>query len=274
MFPESVLFEKEADVRQVAVFEHGEDWSWRRRDADHFNLWLALEGAGELSVAGRVWPFAAGSLFLLPPGDIAAGRGGAGQRVTNFTMHICAVGGVARWLGELGAEGRPVALRQLPWTTGLVRHLSEAFYFDRERSQGVVLAGLQLLLRELEIGRSGGWKSRADTDLTGIVERIRRNPASAYSVGELAASMGLSNSQFTRRFKTITGVSPNRFIVEERLARAEAYLRETRLSVQAISARLGYRDVYFFSRQFRRFRGVTPTQARARREDVDAPPSE
>ncbi len=264
MASEFEFAESDFDVRLVAVFEHGEDWSWRRRDADHFNLWLALEGAGELRHAGCGWPFSAGSLFLLPPDLRTDGRAGVGQRVTNFTVHVRATGAGARWLEALSARGRPAAPRQLTWATGLGRHLSEAFFFDRERARGLVWAGMQLLLRELELGREGGLKSRMDDDLAGIVERIRRNPASAYSVGELARLVGLSDSQFTRRFKALTGAAPNRFIVEERLARADSYLRETGLSVQEIAARLGYRDVYFFSRQFRRFRGVTPTVARGR----------
>lgn len=62
----------------------------------------------------------------------------------------------------------------------------------------------------------------------------------------------------------MTGFTPNRFVVEERLARAELYLRETEMQVQEISNRLGYRDVYFFSRQFRRFRGMSPSAVRRR----------
>ncbi|MGC1478920.1 MAG: AraC family transcriptional regulator [Chthoniobacterales bacterium] len=252
-----------ADVLEVAIFDHSESWAWRRGERDHFNLWLALEGEGEFDIAGRRWPFSSGSVFLFPPETRLTGRATGGVRTINFSAHIRCRAEVPG-LDELAQGGRPVTLRHFIWASHLCRHLCETFYLSREGGRNLVVSGLGLLLESMAFERElapglGGGRAMIET-----IERIRRNPAAAYTVGEMAAAAGLSTAQFTRRFRGVTGLSPNRFIIEERLGRAESYLRETGMSVQEIASRLGYRDVYYFSRQFRRFRGVTPSRVRGR----------
>ncbi len=252
------------EIDRIAIYEHPAEWSWRREEVDHHNLWLALEGEGVFEWSGRRWLFSAGSMFLLPAGLSVVARATGGLRMTNFTAHLRASGCAAEALDRLGRGGAPVRLRNFIWASHLCRYLTETFFLGPHEGRFVLGDGLGLLLRSLEFERGLPPSDPSGLVVVQIVERIRRNPAAAYSVAEMAADARLSSSQFTRRFKGVTGLSPNRFIVEERLARAESYLRETEMSVQEIAARLGYRDGYFFSRQFRKFRGVAPSRIRRR----------
>jgi AraC-like DNA-binding protein len=253
---------KHAEILLVAIYEHAPGWEWQREPTDHFNLWLALEGQGILECDGRSWPFAAGTMFLFPPGMRATGHQTGGIRMINFTAHIRTDTTGAGIMAPFLRQDGPVQLRHFIWASHLCRYLSEAFFLRPTEGRDLVLSGLELLLQSLVYEKAQSPIDPADTVLIQIVERIRRNPAAAYSVAEMAASARLSAAQFTRRFKAVTRLTPNRFLIEERLGRAESYLRETDMSVQEIANRLGYRDVYFFSRQFRRFRGVSPTAVR------------
>lgn len=94
------------------------------------------------------------------------------------------------------------------------------------------------------------------------VEMIRRNPAAHYSVGELAQRARFSVPQFVRHFRALTGETPNRFLISQRVARAMQMLSESDAPLEHIAERLGYRDVYFFSRQFKRVAGVCPGRHR------------
>lgn len=78
------------------------------------------------------------------------------------------------------------------------------------------------------------------------------------------AAMGLST--FRRRFKLATGLSPHVYTLRARAARARELLGETDLPIKAIAHRLGYRDVFFFTRQFKRLIGVTPGEYRHSRQ--------
>ncbi|MDP0501863.1 MAG: AraC family transcriptional regulator [Verrucomicrobiota bacterium JB022] len=259
-----LLVSDEVEIRNICVFENPPGWSWRSPGRPHLNLWIALEGEGVFSRAGEEIPFRAGSVFLLHPNEAVAGWSTGPGRVVNFTAHVVLGEGHPAWPEAYFAPRPPARLQPVAWVAHLCRHLSETFYLDREANRAILLQGLRLLLVGMERGRHQRALEPVERRLLRIVERIRRNPAADYSLDELAAEAELSISQFSRRFKTFTGYAPGRFAIEERISRAEAYLLETDLTIEAIAERLGYRDVYFFSRQFRRFRGSAPSDWRRR----------
>ena len=74
----------------------------------------------------------------------------------------------------------------------------------------------------------------------------------------------LSRSQLTRWFNSLTGMSPTRYVIHQRVARAVELISMTHHSIEKIACELGYRDVHFFSRQFTRVMGRPPGQFRGR----------
>ncbi len=87
-------------------------------------------------------------------------------------------------------------------------------------------------------------------------------PGSLLSVSAMAARLHLAPEHFSRLFRQVTGQSPMGLILEVRLSHARHLLRESSLCMGEIAGRLGYGDVYFFSRQFKQKTGVSPSQYR------------
>lgn len=98
--------------------------------------------------------------------------------------------------------------------------------------------------------------------ITVMVAEIHSQPAILPSVAEMAARIGLSQAHFSRVFHEVVGQSPRDFLLDTRMLRARHLLAETDFSIQEISERLGYSDVFFFSRQFKTKTGVPPTAYR------------
>lgn len=96
-----------------------------------------------------------------------------------------------------------------------------------------------------------------------LAAEIRENPGGAHSVTALAQTAGYSVDHFSRVFAKITGQRPQEWIIAARLARARQLLAETGLTVSQVAEALGFRDVFFFSRQFTQRTGQTPTAYRA-----------
>jgi len=82
------------------------------------------------------------------------------------------------------------------------------------------------------------------------------------SVAELARLCGISQSHLMRTFKGSTGWQIHKYIAEERLKAAKSMLLEDQLSVNEVSARLGFCSPAYFSTAFRRMCGVTPKEFR------------
>ncbi len=78
----------------------------------------------------------------------------------------------------------------------------------------------------------------------------------------LARRLGMSVSTLRRQFKRVMGVSPHEYFLSLRIAIARRMLAESPMPIKTIARRLGYQDVFYFSRQFHSLAGVTPAAYR------------
>lgn len=81
------------------------------------------------------------------------------------------------------------------------------------------------------------------------------------SVDELAGHVHMSTSAFYRTFKEITGESPLQYIKKTRLNKAKALLTNDGIRANAAASQVGYESPSQFSREFKRYFGVAPTEA-------------
>ncbi len=117
----------------------------------------------------------------------------------------------------------------------------------------------------LELGATAGAAARpVDSCVGDLIETVREDPGRYWSVSALARRAGLSRSQFARRVVAVSGLSPERLLIQLRIERAKHLLRETDMRITAVAEALGYADVYYFSRQFARVTGQTATVFRSR----------
>jgi transcriptional regulator GlxA family with amidase domain len=108
--------------------------------------------------------------------------------------------------------------------------------------------------------------SPADLVLDQVVQAIQAEPGRRWRVEELAEQVHLSRAQFARRFQALVGRSPVHFIIQTRLERARLLIEETDMSLGQIAEVLGYQDLAFFSRQYKRYIGQPPGAMRAARQ--------
>lgn len=96
----------------------------------------------------------------------------------------------------------------------------------------------------------------------GLVDYIRANLTNSISVSELAGLVHMSPSHFARSFKVSFGVSPYRFVMQERIEGAKDMLASTAMTSSQVSTSFGFSSQSHFIKVFRQFTGVTPRQYR------------
>ncbi|WP_185983391.1 GlxA family transcriptional regulator [Aureimonas mangrovi] len=94
--------------------------------------------------------------------------------------------------------------------------------------------------------------------------RIHADGGKGASVAELAASAGLTERTFLRRFVKATGLRPIDYVQEVRIAKAREALELTRQPVDRIAWQVGYSDPAAFRKTFQRITGLTPATFRQR----------
>jgi transcriptional regulator GlxA family with amidase domain len=88
--------------------------------------------------------------------------------------------------------------------------------------------------------------------------------AERVEVEAVARRVGLSPRTFARRFRAATGVTPIRYLHQLRMNAARHLLEGRGASLQEVSQEVGYEDVTFFRRLFRRHTGESPSAYRVR----------
>jgi AraC family transcriptional regulator of arabinose operon len=111
--------------------------------------------------------------------------------------------------------------------------------------------------------------ARAES-LRRLAQRISADPANQPSVRAMADALHLSVSQFSLLFKRYASLSPRRFIVVWRIRHACRLMLESDRPIKSIAESLGYRDVFFFSRQFKQVTGCSPAAYRLQQGRGDA----
>jgi transcriptional regulator GlxA family with amidase domain len=93
-----------------------------------------------------------------------------------------------------------------------------------------------------------------------ILERL----GETVEVTELARACALSRSHFSRAFKCSTGLSPQDWIRDQRIARAKQLIQSTDLTLTQISLECGFCDQAHFCHIFTRSEGINPFAWRCR----------
>ncbi|MFP4376635.1 MAG: helix-turn-helix domain-containing protein [Spirochaetales bacterium] len=130
---------------------------------------------------------------------------------------------------------------------------------------------LVALARRLVAGRIDGADSgRSFSPLVQrAVEMVRQDPAGKVSLEWMAERLSVSPGHLSRMFSGETGKTFVEFLSESRVDHACRLIRETSLTIKEVAFESGYNDPNYFSRAFKRLRGVTPTEyARAARSEA------
>lgn len=82
------------------------------------------------------------------------------------------------------------------------------------------------------------------------------------SIEQYAVSRNMSTSWFNRSFRSAVGTSPMQYILDVRIRNAQTLLETTDYSVTSIAALVGYENPMYFSRLFRKAKGLSPSKYR------------
>lgn len=95
------------------------------------------------------------------------------------------------------------------------------------------------------------------------IEFIEQNYSKQITVYDIAQRINISSKYMYRLFKRYTGTSPSEFLNRYRITKAQTLLLRTEKSVSSISELVGYKDISYFNRVFKKYSlGVSPSAFR------------
>lgn len=101
-------------------------------------------------------------------------------------------------------------------------------------------------------------RDRESLRLGSLFDYLHQNIAENHTVTSLAQRMGMSERTFLRRFQESTGKTPARWLLDERLRRAQHYLVTTRISMESVAEQAGFGNGKTLRRHFQRHLASSP----------------
>ncbi|MEK4461275.1 MULTISPECIES: helix-turn-helix domain-containing protein [unclassified Paenibacillus] len=150
---------------------------------------------------------------------------------------------------------RPVLLAELHQTAEQIEaKWSRGEGLERFHANALLQGMLYELIMEYECGQKGTEADMVDVVAAYIAGHYRQE----LELKELAALAGCSTRQLQRRFKQEKLLGPMEYVIQLRMESAERMLRHTDAPIGEIAEKTGYRDMYYFSRAFKKYHGVPP----------------
>lgn len=121
----------------------------------------------------------------------------------------------------------------------------------------------ELYLRE--ISDKTGSKELGGWFIEKLKQRVIENLSDPnFGVHEIAFRIGISVSVLYRKIRMLKGMTVNEFVKSIRMERAMQMLETGLYPVNEVAAAVGYEDVKYFSKEFRKFFEVTPIEVKRR----------
>lgn len=237
---------------------------------DYYLLHHVLSGKGTFRIGDYAVALGAGDSFLITPKELASYESDAAEP-WRYRWVAFAGANAAELVAECGfAPYRPVAHTGSSRFPGdRCRHIYETFR-GRTRSASLEAAG-QLMLLFAAIRDSFGDNTpspvRPDSRQKEIELQVARYLSAQYAepvtIEGMAETLGYNRAYLSRLFKSGTGLTPATFLSKVRIDHARRLLRERpELTVEQIASSVGFPDALYFSKQFRRWHGQSPTEYR------------
>jgi AraC family transcriptional regulator, alkane utilization regulator len=147
-----------------------------------------------------------------------------------------------------------------PGNRAVLARLSELLFMEILRWQ----------LTYISDGHRGWLAGLNDPHVGQAPSLLHAEPSRPWTVEDLAQRAGVSRAALARRFIELVGETPMQYLAEWRMHLARRELRDGKLGLAEISARVGYDSEAAFSRAFSRLVGIPPAKWR----HANAPSSE
>ncbi len=236
-------------------------WRWAPAPFSDFDIWIVLAGRGRIDFAETQYALRAGIGFIFQPGDHIEGTHDPENPLVVFACHFLRTEPqleMSRFfphlfhytISDIDFTGRCAEQATHAYEQGPAGRLLTAAFVGQLVSQALLISERKHAVHP------------ADEKLAALALEIRSRPGAGWDAPSMASRCALSIPQFNRRFLQTFGSSARQYVLRERINRAATLLRETELSIQEIADALGYRDVFYFHRQFRQLLGQTPLEMR------------
>lgn len=258
------------------------NWTYPSHEHSMYEIHWMMEGQMSMVINGKLNQQSKGDLLFIRPGITHACTGAGPEGFTYFSVHFSVHDtSFCRELNRSKDTYYPatsnLAMAMSPILSTLydlsTEHLSESLSSSKQmKVHAAVFELLGSLVGQLSQNASVT-VSRKEAIAHQIAEYIEDSVRYIHLhseiqetdrtwIQDIAKSLNLSTSQVNRIFREVYGQAPRKYLSETLLNEAQRLLKQTDLNIDHIAMMLGYKTNAHFSRQFKRWTGIAPSEFR------------
>ncbi len=235
---------------------------------DYYLIHHVLSGKGTFQCMGSQYDIRAGQSFVIFPGELI--RYESDKEDPWSYSWIAFKGTIAdQLLSGLGiSQYHPVVNPVNPRRTAALFRRLHTVLGKADASCDLESGGLMRMTLAGYVKEGQTPVTAGKTTHNPIEEQVERTIrwltlqyAQPISIQEIAHSLGYHRTHLSKIFKQYTGVSPMHFLLKIRMDRAQLLLLEE-LTIEQVASSVGYPDSLYFSKQFKKWHGCTPSDYR------------
>lgn len=228
---------------------------------EHYRMHYIISGQGYKQTAERTYLLHEGDGFIIFPGELPTFLPDEKNPWDYFWIGISgkafeeqlALSGVTR-KAPLFRRAVSASLFNDSLTSFLISLIdSSRCEYEPGRYLAQILAAIEPLTQN----------TRSNSDyFEYCLEYIHKNYMLNISISQLAAELNIDRTYLFKLFKNYVGTSPQNYLINHRLSKAERLLISTDDPVSTIAETVGFNDMSYFSKQFKKHHGMTAREFR------------
>ena len=261
-------------LESITKSKYDSDWHSTLHTHPFTELFYVVDGKGEFNIQGQRFPVKANDFVIINPQVEHTELSSPDEPLEYIVLGIRGLS--FSNLTPVSEGGHPFSFFNLrDEQKDILRYLNAMVQEATSQQMSYELVCHNLLeillikiLRHQHFDLEVGKQSKATKDISFIKHYLETYYHESIQLEDLASMTHLSRFYISHSFKKEIGMSPMEYLIDIRIKESKILLRTTNYSISQVSDIVGFTTPTYFSKQFRKSTGISPTDYREQFQGV------
>ena len=261
-------------LESITKSKYDSDWHSTLHTHPFTELFYVVDGKGEFNIQGQRFPVKANDFVIINPQVEHTELSSPDEPLEYIVLGINGLS--FSNLTPVSEGGHPFSFFNLrDEQKDILRYLNAMVQEATSQSMSYELVCHNLLeillikiLRHQHFDLEVGKQSKATKDISFIKHYLETYYHESIQLEDLASMTHLSRFYISHSFKKEIGMAPMEYLIAIRIKESKILLRTTNYSISQVADIVGFTTPTYFSKQFRKSTGISPTDYREQYQGV------
>ena len=261
-------------LESITKSKYDSDWHSTLHTHPFTELFYVVDGKGEFNIQGQRFPVKANDFVIINPQVEHTELSSPDEPLEYIVLGIRGLS--FSNLTPVSEGGHPFSFFNLrDEQKDILRYLNAMVQEATSQQMSYELVCHNLLeillikiLRHQHFDLEVGKQSKATKDISFIKHYLETYYHESIQLEDLASMTHLSRFYISHSFKKEIGMSPMEYLIAIRIKESKILLRTTNYSISQVADIVGFTTPTYFSKQFRKSTGISPTDYREQYQGV------